>query len=714
MFHLHDRRVRRLRLTAIGEDRLGSARILLQDALYTASLPGLSGNRLTIIKQFKIGCFSTRQSSASLSALIDRQILDLSSRAVPAEHPNAASSPIVYFRDDIEPYIMLAVRIAAKADISAWFWPLAVNNWQPAMSRSESLRVVLFQLAGTRAGPAGVVSLVSELRQRDLLEPLLAALEKNDAVHLLQLTCGATLSDRRPAQELPSEAVVTRISSTALTALLQACERWGCADVRAIWLAAILLAEEKPARLLDALLLHRARALVDFVSQPLGLSPAKSTAAEASSPITGNEQADDSRQSALPAEVNFPGRVQVAESGAQIPNVDAPWSSRYFTADATQSKTRVIETPSVDSLEALSIKSSLQEVVEVATNERLENKPLGPDHGNIAADADGEALADEPGTDSCAREILQSPVRDSVWQSLNHGVDADVPDEAPVIVRDHQDLAWPSAGAPDGGRRDSTVPPSLFETSASAARDGAQGQMKRTWPTTPQWTDFGGFYFLLALMSRLGFAEFLASHPQLIEFDFPRRLLLFAANQRAIPTAEPVRALLQDVNDLPPQEIEFSAPAIWREQLYRSNALVLSPIAGRPGYRMMTDRSERVVLAIWRGEMPEGAQELVADSQTRVVPARQCQDDLSELTAGWYRAMRRWCRGYAGLRLRELIQRSGRIGITRTHVDLAFALNSVDIRIRRAGLDIDLGWLSWLGRVVSFHYLDKEEFDGRE
>ncbi|HEX3227818.1 MAG TPA: hypothetical protein VHQ95_02570 [Pyrinomonadaceae bacterium] len=714
MFHLHDRRVRRLRLTATGEDRLGSARILLQDALYTASLPGLSGNRLTIIKQFKIGCFSTRQSSASLSALIDRQILDLSSRAVPAEHPNAASSPIVYFRDDIEPYVMLAVRLAANADISAWFWPLAVNNWLPAMSRSEGLRVVLFQLAGTRAGPAGVVSLVSELRRRDLLEPLLAALEKNDAVHLLQLTCGATLSDRRPAQELPSEAVVTGISSTALTALLQACQRWGCADVRAIWLATILMAEEKPARLLDALLVHRARALVDFVSRPLGLSPAKSPAAEGSSPITGNEQADDSRQSALPAEVNFPGRVQVAESSDQIPNVDAPSSSRYFTTDATQPKTRVIETPSVDSLEALSIKSSSQEVVEVATNASLENKSPSPDHGNIAADADGEALAnDEPATDSFARETLQTPVLDSVSQSLNHGVDADVPDEAPVILRDHQDLSWP-ADAPDGGRRDSPVPPSLFETSEATASDGPQAQVQLSWSAALQWTDFGGFYFLLALMERLNLAEFLENHPQLIELDFPRRLLLFAADQISVPEADPVRALLQDVNDLPPQEIEFSAPAIWREQLYRSGALVWSPIAGRPGYRMMTDRSGRNVLATWRGEMPEGAQKLIGDSQSRVVNARQCKDDLKVLLAGWYRAMRRWGRGYAGLTLLDLIQRTGQIALTRTHVDLFFDLESADIRIRRAGLDVDPGWLPWLGRVVSFHYLDKEEFDGRE
>ena len=375
---------------------------------------------------------------------------------------------------------MLAVRIAANADTSAWFWPLAVSSWQPAMSRSEGLRVMLFQLAGTHAGPVGVVSMVSELRRRDLLEPLLAILEKDDATHLLQLTCGGALSDRCPSQDLRPDTLVVEISSTAWRVLWQGCKRWGRVDVRAIWLATILLVEEKPARLLDPLLIHRARALVDFIAHPLGLSRPKSPAAEGSSPITGNEQADDSRQSALPAEVNFPGRVQVAESSDQIPNVDAPSSSHYFTADATQPKTRVIETPSVDSLEALSIKSSLQQVVEVATNAGLENKSPSPDHGNIAADADGEALADdEPASDSFAWETLQTPVLDSVSQSLNHGVDADVPDEALVIAGDHRDLAWP-AGAPEGGRRDSPVPRSLFETSEAAAGDGARAQVKRS------------------------------------------------------------------------------------------------------------------------------------------------------------------------------------------------------------------------------------------
>jgi hypothetical protein len=33
-------------------------------------------------------------------------------------------------------------------------------------------------------------------------------------------------------------------------------------------------------------------------------------------------------------------------------------------------------------------------------------------------------------------------------------------------------------------------------------------------------------------------------------------------------------------------------------------------------------------------------------------------------------------------------------------------MSSVRLEIRLAGLDLDPGWVPWLGRVVSFHYLD--------
>src|SRR5262245_23141919 len=250
MFQLQDRRVRSLRLTAAGYDHLWPGRILLEDALRTATLPGISGQRLTLIKRFTLGRFSPKQSSASLSAIRDQQVLQLSSQALAADQPNASSSPIVYFRDEVEPYVMLAVRIAGGADTSAWFWPLAVRNWLPTMSRSEGLHLLLFQLAATRAGSASVVTLITELRRRDLLEPLLAALEKDDATRLLHLMCGTAPSDSGPVDQLAGDAVVMEVSPGAQRALLDACHRWDGVDVRAIWLATILLVAEKPARLL--------------------------------------------------------------------------------------------------------------------------------------------------------------------------------------------------------------------------------------------------------------------------------------------------------------------------------------------------------------------------------------------------------------------------------------------------------------------------------
>jgi hypothetical protein len=42
--------------------------------------------------------------------------------------------------------------------------------------------------------------------------------------------------------------------------------------------------------------------------------------------------------------------------------------------------------------------------------------------------------------------------------------------------------------------------------------------------------------------------------------------------------------------------------------------------------------------------------------------------------------------------------------LTRTDLDVSLSIDSADIRIRRAGLDLDPGWLPWFGRVVRFHY----------
>lgn len=70
----------------------------------------------------------------------------------------------------------------------------------------------------------------------------------------------------------------------------------------------------------------------------------------------------------------------------------------------------------------------------------------------------------------------------------------------------------------------------------------------------------------------------------------------------------------------------------------------------------------------------------------------------------WLRECRRWLRRVAGIGIADLVIKPGMLSLTRTHVDVWLEPDQADIRIRRAGLDVDPGWVPWLGRVVRFHY----------
>ncbi len=56
-----------------------------------------------------------------------------------------------------------------------------------------------------------------------------------------------------------------------------------------------------------------------------------------------------------------------------------------------------------------------------------------------------------------------------------------------------------------------------------------------------------------------------------------------------------------------------------------------------------------------------------------------------------------------------MVTRSGYVATTRTHLDVTFDQTQLDIGIRRAGLDIDPGWVPWLGRIIYIHYTGIEE-----
>jgi hypothetical protein len=74
------------------------------------------------------------------------------------------------------------------------------------------------------------------------------------------------------------------------------------------------------------------------------------------------------------------------------------------------------------------------------------------------------------------------------------------------------------------------------------------------------------------------------------------------------------------------------------------------------------------------------------------------------LLAACQLVLARYLRRHARMSLRRLVHRPALVHATPTHIDLRFAARWVELEVRLAGLDLDPGWVPWLGRVVSFHY----------
>jgi hypothetical protein len=77
---------------------------------------------------------------------------------------------------------------------------------------------------------------------------------------------------------------------------------------------------------------------------------------------------------------------------------------------------------------------------------------------------------------------------------------------------------------------------------------------------------------------------------------------------------------------------------------------------------------------------------------------------LNRLIRAWLLALRRRIGRATRLSLAEVVARPGEFIATRTHLEITFPQSALEVNIRKAGFDINPGWLSWLGRVVVFHY----------
>jgi hypothetical protein len=107
-----------------------------------------------------------------------------------------------------------------------------------------------------------------------------------------------------------------------------------------------------------------------------------------------------------------------------------------------------------------------------------------------------------------------------------------------------------------------------------------------------------------------------------------------------------------------------------------------------------------------RAELALAGRVVLSLEGTAVSGGRQ----LPLLADSWLRLSARWL--YAnGLRVRRLVERPGAVAATDTHVDICFKVEDSDLRVRKLGLDIDPGWQPALGKVIQYHYVQREDGD---
>ena len=184
-------------------------------------------------------------------------------------------------------------------------------------------------------------------------------------------------------------------------------------------------------------------------------------------------------------------------------------------------------------------------------------------------------------------------------------------------------------------------------------------------PLLGESTQAAGLYSLLNVLRSLGIASALESCPALAEANLATCILRQLAAEAGVACDDPILLCLH----LP--QPEFALPA----DILAS--LPLQPTALPKGFAV----------------------------------SRRTTFDSSYFLRIWTVATKRWLWRMGRLTINDVVNRNGRVWLTRTDLDVTFPLAAADLRIRRIGLDIDPGWLPWFGesgRVVRFHYRDRE------
>ena len=606
MLQADTREVRRLRLRAANEALVRRGAVLVEDALRIATLPDPSGSRVVFVRSLDLGRIATSGSSMSVALAVQRALDGLSSDAVHMSSPPAADAMIVYADDPLQPWLLLARKLARREAVKAWFWPRAVPGWRAGRSIAEGLRGILVGLLEHEAAPAATIALVEILAREGALESLLDGLSSDDGARLLRTIGGAGGEPKSQEKERASLVVTTGLLRDVLGRRVR---QWGPDDSRSVWLVALAMAQGRARRLSDAGLVFRAR--------------------EACREIARGS-----------AEIALAGNGAVSS-----PVADGPRSLAF------------VSTPTIPP----------------ATTPGASNQPKG--RNKLERAAGDPARVDGAGADVPQRDEDSADSRP--LSSLSPSRLPTPPGRQPLITRETES-------------------------------EYAAGSMSWESPARRIATEFGGLYFLLHALARLGFASWLRDHPQAGEADVGQRVLRALAERTGCAVDDAVLTAVKFGDDAP--AFGYRTPQSWRGEIYRGDDITLHAVEGRKGARVLRDAESGLIAAL--AEESGQIRDLLGTSEVSVHRGERLTESPRPAVETWAVAVAIWCRRFTGMEVEEIVKRPGAVLMTRTHLEMYFDLRRADLRIRRAGLDINPGWVGWLGRVVNFWYIEAGEAAG--
>lgn len=232
-------------------------------------------------------------------------------------------------------------------------------------------------------------------------------------------------------------------------------------------------------------------------------------------------------------------------------------------------------------------------------------------------------------------------------------------------------------------------------------RDGSAVLPAAPWVSPDCVTRAGGLLFLIPVLQRLGYPEWLEAHPGWVRCDIAKRVLAAVLTRLQIAPEDPAWHLVRHPSGPRSAPRRFVAPARWYDRLVRSDGRARAAEIGT--VQTLWDASGRLLLGTWSGRCPPALASAWQCAESCSADGRE-RDRTALVTAAWVVAARRWLRRGARIGFADLVLRPAIQSLTPTHADLEFEMSACALSIRRSGLDFDPGWVPWFGRVVTFHY----------